>query len=114
MTSRQPFPDSCIRGPELHDPQAIQQQIAQQDEAALECYHAGLALVRRVWQLLKLQPQLREERAARAFLLHQLRVIEQQHPQAVSATLALFDEQRRGERLALGASESVIADEHLG
>jgi hypothetical protein len=33
--------------------------------------------VRRVWQLLKLQPQLREERAARAFLLHQLRVIEQ-------------------------------------
>jgi hypothetical protein len=28
--------------------------------------------------------------------------------------LALFDEQRRGEPLALGASETVIADEHLG
>jgi hypothetical protein len=114
MTTRQLFPDSCIHGLELHDPQAIQQQIAQQDEAALECYHAGLALVRRVRQLLKLQPQLREERAARAFLLHQLRVIEQQHPQAVSAALALFDEQRRGERLALGASDTVIADERIG
>jgi len=113
MTTRQPFPDSCIRGPELHDPQVIQQQIAQQDEAALECYHAGLALVRHAWQLLKLQSQLREKRAARAFLLHQLRVIEQQHPQAVGAALALFDEQRRGERLAPGASESVIADERV-
>jgi len=114
MTTSQPFPDSCIRGPELHDPQAIQQQIAQQDEAALQCYHAGLALVRRVWQLLKLQPQLREEQSARAFLLHQLRVIEQQHPQAVSAALVLFDEQRRGERLPLGASDTVIADERIG
>jgi hypothetical protein len=26
----------------------------------------------------------------------------------------LFDEQRRGERLLLGASETDIADEHLG
>lgn len=110
MTTRQPFPDSCIRGPELHDPQTIQQQIAQQDESALECYYVGLALVRRVRQLLKLQPQLREEQAARAFLLHQLRVIEQQHPQAVSAALALFDEQRRGEWLALGAPESTAVE----
>lgn len=112
MAMKQPLPDSCIRGPELHDPQAIQQQIAQQDEAALECYCTGIELVQHVWRLLKMQQRLHERRAARTFLLHQLRVMEQQHPQGVSAALALFDQQRRSDRMVLTAPESAMAEDN--
>ncbi len=94
MAMRHPLPDSCIRGPELHDPQDIQHQIAQQDWAALESYGVGIDLVQRVWKLMEVRERMHERLKARAFLLHQLRSMEQQTSQAVSAALALFDQQR--------------------
>lgn len=106
-----PLPDSCIRGPELHEPQDIQQQIAQQDWAALESYRVGIDLVQRVWQLMEVQEQMQERRMARTFLLHQLRVMEQQTSQAVSAALSLFDQQQRSDQVMHSASAAQPAEE---
>ncbi|MEI7769009.1 MAG: hypothetical protein WCI67_03420 [Chloroflexales bacterium] len=110
MKMESSLPDSCIRGPELRDPQAIQEQIAQQDGAALEIYGAGIALVQRVWQLLPLQQRLHERQAARTFLLHQLRVIEQQAPQVVSTALACFDQQQRQGQVPISVPTEDTAD----
>lgn len=57
------------------------------------------------------QERMHERLKARTFLLHQLRVMEQQTSQAVSAALALFDQQQRSDQVMHSVSAVQPAEE---
>lgn len=82
------IPECCIRGPDLHDPGVMNQQIGDLSAAALTAYEAGLRDIRRVWNLGQLEQQVARWRQERTFLLGQLRRIERAYPAAVTGALA--------------------------
>jgi hypothetical protein len=85
------LPDSCIRGPEISDPGAISREIGAADPAALAVYQHGADLLISARALLDEQARLAELRQTRAFLLGQLRTLEQQHPVAFARALRAYD-----------------------
>jgi hypothetical protein len=85
------LPDSCIRGPEISDPGAISREIGAADPAALAVYQHGADLLISAHALLDEQTRLGELRQTRAFLLGQLRTLEQQHPVAFARALRAYD-----------------------
>jgi hypothetical protein len=90
-----PLPETCIRGPELADPALIGAEIRAADSAALAAYQQGIDLLLRARTLLDVQNRLCELKQARAFLLGQLKTLEQQHPSQFAAALATYDRAAR-------------------
>jgi len=88
------LPDSCIRGPEISDPAVISREIGAADAAALAAYQHGAELLTTARALLDQQARLRELRQTRAFLVGQLRTLEQQSPDAFARALATYDNHR--------------------
>ena len=91
------LPDSCIRGPEISDPRAISSEIGAADPAALAVYQHGADLLMSARALLDQHARLAELRQTRAFLLGQLRTLEQQHPAAFVRALRAYDGAARTE-----------------
>jgi hypothetical protein len=77
-----------IRGPELYEAGAIAIHIATQHPEALHRYAQGLSTVIKAWQLLAADRRLKTLYMERAFLIHQLKILEARDPQAVAAALA--------------------------
>lgn len=77
-----------IRGPELHQPEAIAAVVAGQSLQALQRYAAGMLALIQVWRLLAMARQCEHMRTERAFLLSQLATLEARDPRAVEAALA--------------------------
>jgi hypothetical protein len=90
-----PLPETCIRGPELADPALIGAEIRAADSAALAAYQQGIDLLLTARTLLDAQTRLRELHQARAFLLGQLKTLEQQHPSQFAAAIAANDRTTR-------------------
>lgn len=76
-----------IRGPEIHLPDVIAGHIAGQDRVALSRYAQGMIAVIRAWKLLAAVRRLETLRTERAFLIHQLEILEARSHQAVAAAL---------------------------
>jgi hypothetical protein len=91
------LPDTCIRGPEITDPAAISTEIGAADPAALAAYRHGADLLMSARALLDQHARLAELRQTRAFLLGQLRTLEQQHPVAFVRALRAYDGAARTE-----------------
>jgi hypothetical protein len=102
-----PLPETCIRGPELADPALIGAEIRAADSAALTAYQQGIHLLLTARTLLDAQSRLRELEQARAFLLGQLKTLEQQHPSQFAAALAAYD---RTTRPAPPSTETLACD----
>ena len=77
-----------IRGPELYEAGAIAIHIATQRPEALHRYAQGLSAVIKAWQLLAADRRLKTLYMERAFLIHQLEILEARDPRAVAAALA--------------------------
>ncbi len=104
------LPDSCIRGPEISDPGAISSEIGAADPAALAVYQHGADLLLSARALLDEQARLEELRQTRAFLLGQLRTLEQQHPVAFARALRAYDGGARIEVARMIAVAGASAD----
>ena len=85
------LPETCIRGPEISDPQALSAEICAVDAAALAAYQHGIELLIASRTMLDTHARVAELRQTRAFLLGQLKTLEQQHPSAFAAALAAYD-----------------------
>jgi len=88
------LPDSCIRGPEMSDPALISREIGVADAAALAAYRQGAELLAATRALLDQRTRLAALQQTRAFLVGQLRTLEQQHPDAFTRALAAYDNNR--------------------
>jgi hypothetical protein len=85
------LPETCIRGPEIRDPEALSAEIRAADAAALAAYQHGIELLISARAMLDTHARLAELRQTRAFLLGQLRTLEQRHPAAFASALAAYD-----------------------